>query len=214
MNLVSHLTLSNSILTSWIIILILTVVCAIFTRKLRLVPGSSQVVFEGVFSAMEKAVQDVLPDHVDLVFPFIGTLWIYILVANLVGIIPGVSSPTSDLSVTGALAIIVFFSVHFFGIKINGWKKYFKHYLKPSPILLPFHLISEITRTLALAVRLFGNMMSLELTVLIILLIAGFLAPIPILMLHIIEACVQTYIFGMLALIYIAGGIQVQESKK
>jgi len=86
-----------------------------------------------------------------------------------------------------------------------------RHYLSPSPILLPFHLISEITRTVALAVRLFGNIMSLEMAALLILLVAGFLVPIPILMLHIIEALVQAYIFGMLALIYIAGGLEAQQ---
>jgi F-type H+-transporting ATPase subunit a len=86
-----------------------------------------------------------------------------------------------------------------------------RHYLTPSPILLPFNLISEITRTIALAVRLFGNMMSLEMAALLILLVAGFLAPVPILMLHIVEALVQAYIFGMLALIYIAGSIQSQQ---
>jgi F-type H+-transporting ATPase subunit a len=88
-----------------------------------------------------------------------------------------------------------------------------RHYLLPSPVLLPFHIISEITRTIALAVRLFGNIMSLEMAALLILLVAGFLAPVPILMLHIVEALVQAYIFGMLALIYVAGGIQSQQFK-
>jgi len=93
-------------------------------------------------------------------------------------------------------------------------KNYLHHYIAPNPILLPFHLISEITRTIALAVRLFGNMMSLEMAALLILMVAGFLAPVPILMLHIIEALVQAYIFGMLALIYVAGGIQSQQLRQ
>ena len=105
----------------------------------------------------------------------------------------------------------MFFSVHWFGIKTLGLKNYLHHYLTPSPILLPFHIISEFTRTLALAIRLFGNMMSLEMAAMLILLVAGFLAPIPILMLHIIEALVQAYIFGMLALIYLAGAMQSQQ---
>ena len=109
------------------------------------------------------------------------------------------------------LAILVFLSAHWFGIRLQGVKAYLRHYLTPSPVLLPFHIISEITRTIALAVRLFGNIMSLEMAALLILLVAGFLAPIPILMLHIIEALVQAYIFGMLALIYVAGGIQSQQ---
>ncbi len=143
--------------------------------------------------------------------PFIATLWLFLIIANLVGLIPGLHSPTRDLSVTSALAVLVFFSVHWFGIKTLGLKNYLHHYLTPSPILLPFHIISEFTRSLALAIRLFGNMMSLEMAAMLILLVAGFLAPIPILMLHIIEALVQAYIFGMLALIYLAGAMQSQQ---
>jgi F-type H+-transporting ATPase subunit a len=112
------------------------------------------------------------------------------------------------------MALLVFLSTHWFGIRIQGLKNYLRHYLTPSPILLPFHLVSEITRTIALAVRLFGNIMSLEMAALLILLVAGFLAPVPILMLHVIEALVQAYIFGMLALIYVAGGIQSQQFRQ
>jgi F-type H+-transporting ATPase subunit a len=129
------------------------------------------------------------------------------------GLVPGLHSPTRDLSATAALAVLVFLSTHWYGIRIEGTGSYLRHYLTPSPILLPFHIISEITRTIALAVRLFGNMMSLEMAALLILLVAGFLAPVPILMLHIIEALVQAYIFGMLALIYVAGGIQSQQHR-
>ena len=143
-----------------------------------------------------------------------SNIWIYLVAANLTGLIPGLHSPTRDLSATTALAVLVFLSTHWYGIRIQGTGSYLRHYLMPSPILLPFHIISEITRTIALAVRLFGNMMSLEMAALLVLLVAGFLAPIPILMLHIIEALVQAYIFGMLALIYICGGIQAQQSKR
>jgi F-type H+-transporting ATPase subunit a len=118
------------------------------------------------------------------------------------------------LSATAALAILVFLSVHWFGIRAQGLRNYLRHYLTPSPVLLPFHLISEVTRTIALAVRLFGNIISLEMTALLILLVAGFLAPVPILMLHIVEALVQAYIFGMLALIYVAGGLQSQQLRQ
>ncbi len=165
----------------------------------------------GAVEAIDDAIRSVLPGHSERVFPFIATLWIFILLANLIGLIPGLHAPTSDLSVTAALAVLVFLSVHWFGIRIEGVKQYLRHYLAPSPLLLPFHLISEITRTLTLAVRLFGNMMSLEMAALLVLLVAGFLAPIPLWMLHIVEALIQAYIFGMLALIYLAGAIQTRE---
>lgn len=214
LTLIAKLHLTSGVITTWGIIAFIAVFLLVSARKLSLKPGVLQTILESIVMLMQNAVAAVLPEHVQLVFPFIGSLWIFILIANLIGIIPGLSSPTADLSVTAGLAILVFLSVHWFGIRAEGWKNYLKHYITPSPLLLPFHLISEVTRTLALAVRLFGNMMSLELTALIMLMVAGFLVPVPILMLHIIEACLQTYIFGMLALIYIAGGIQSHELRK
>ena len=163
--------------------------------------------------AQENAIAQLVPGQERRLLPFIGGLWIFIVVANLLGVVPGLSSPTADLSATVALALLVFVSTHWFGIRSQGVRNYLKHYLQPSPVLLPFHLVGEITRIVALAVRLFGNMMSLELAALLILLVAGFLVPVPILALHIIEALVQAYIFGMLALIYVAGGIQSQQLK-
>jgi len=208
------LQITQSVLTSWLILVALLILSWLLTRHLSMQPGKYQIVLESIYQVMHDAVNDVLPEQVDLVFPFIATLWIFILISNLIGVIPGLHSPTADLSVTACLAILTFFSVHWFGIQSEGLKNYLQHYIKPSPFLLPFHLISELSRTLALAVRLFGNMMSLELTALIVLLVAGFLAPVPILLLHIIEAIIQAYIFGMLALIYIAGGIQSYELKR
>ena len=113
----------------------------------------------------------------------------------------GAASPTGDLSTTAALAIVVFLSVHWFGIRSEGLGAYLRHYMQPSPIMIPFHIISEISRTVALAVRLFGNVMSLETAAILVLLVAGFLVPVPVLLLHIVEALVQAYIFGMLALV-------------
>lgn len=205
------LVINDSVIITWAIMLVLTVLAWLSTRNLKMFPGSLQSIVESIVDAIDKAVLAVAPEHGRLIMPFISTIWLFLIIANLVGLIPGLHSPTRDLSVTSALAVLVFFSVHWFGIKTQGLKKYLHHYLTPSPILLPFHIISEFTRTLALAVRLFGNMMSLEMAAMLILLVAGFLAPVPILMLHIIEALVQAYIFGMLALIYLAGAIQSQQ---
>lgn len=166
---------------------------------------------EACISLMRNAVAEVIPkDKVDQVLPFIGSLWLFILVANLIGLIPTLSAPTRDLSVTAALATLVFFAVHGFGIQAAGWKAYLRHYLSPSPIMLPFHLVSEFTRTLALAIRLFGNIMSLEMAALLVLMVAGLLIPVPLLMLHVVEALLQAYIFGMLALLYIGSAIEAR----
>ena len=208
------LAISRSLLTSWGVIVGIWLCCLMLTRRLRLEPGPLQTLLEGLVSVQERAIAQVAPGQEQRLLPFIGSLWVFLVIANLLGVVPGLSSPTADLSATLALALLVFLSTHWFGLRSQGLRRYLQHYLTPSPILLPFHLISEVTRTLALAVRLFGNMMSLEMAALLILLVAGFLVPVPILALHIIEALVQAYIFGMLALIYVAGGIQSQQLKQ
>ncbi len=208
------LSITSTVITTWVILLMLGLLCWFLTRRLADRPGPVQTAIEALVTTIESAVADVAPQQVKQLTPFIGSLWIFLVINNLSGLIPGVHSPTRDLSATSALAIIVFLSVHWYGIRIQGLKNYLLHYLKPSPILLPFHIVSEITRTVALAIRLFGNIMSLEMAALLVLLVAGFLAPVPILMLHIIEALVQAYIFGMLALVYVAGGIQSQQLKQ
>jgi len=204
---------AEPVLITWGIMLVLTAGSWIVTRRLSLDPGPVQLVLEGLLNATDEAVRAVLPEQTTRLLPFIATLWLFIVVANLSGLIPGVHAPTSDLSTTLALAVLVFLSVHWFGIRVEGLRGYLRHYLAPMPLMLPFHIMSELTRTLALAIRLFGNMMSLEMAALLVLLVAGFLVPIPLLMLHIIEALIQAYIFGMLALIYIAGAIHSQQSR-
>ncbi|OZG70101.1 ATP synthase F0 subunit A [Hahella sp. CCB-MM4] len=197
----------ETVVATWGIMLVLTLVCALSTRKMSIQPGKWQTIVEGIVLALENTIANADPVNARKLLPLIGTFWIFLPIANLLGVVPGFHSPTRDLSVTTALALIVFVSVHLYGLRQSGMA-YFRHYIKPSPILLPFHIISEFTRTIALAIRLFGNIMSLEMAALLILLVAGFLAPVPILMLHIIEALVQAYIFGMLALIYVAGAMQ------
>ena len=206
--------ISVSLATSIGLTIALGVLGWLLTRRLAPSPGGRQVIVEAVVSALEEAVAEVAGRHTQRIMPFIASLWLFLVCANLLGLVPGLDSPTRDLSVTTALAVLVFLSVHWFGIRIQGLRRYLRHYLTPSPILLPFHLISEVTRTVALAIRLFGNMMSLEMAALLVLMVAGFLVPVPILMLHVVEALVQAYIFGMLSLIYIAGGIQSQEARQ
>lgn len=212
---IGPLAITATVMTSWGLMLLLWLLSVMLIRTLQLEPGGWQTGVEGIIGAIDEAIMQILPaDQARQVFPFVATLWIYLVLANLIGLIPGLHSPTGDLSATSALALLVFLSVHWFGIRAHGLRDYLRHYLQPTPLLLPFTLISEITRTVALAVRLFGNIMSLEMAALLILWVAGLLAPVPILMLHIIEALVQAYIFGMLALIYIASGLQSQQLSK
>jgi F-type H+-transporting ATPase subunit a len=211
---IGPLAVTRTVVTTWGIMLVLGLIGWASTRRLSLDPGPLQTAVEGIVSAIDDAIGAVLPDQSTLLLPFVGTLWIFIVAANLSGLIPGLEAPTGDLALTSALAVLVFLSVHWYGARSEGVKNYLKHYLRPNPVLLPFHVISEISRTVALAVRLFGNIMSLQLAAILVLLVAGFLVPVPLLLLHIVESLVQAYIFGMLALIYIAGGIQSHQLKR
>lgn len=210
---IGDIAVSQSVVTSWGLTLVLLLLSLWLQRQLQ-PSGLWGMLAESVYLSLESVVREVAPDHVKQLTPFVATLWIYLVLANLSGLIPGLHAPTADISVTSALAIVVFLSVHWFGIRNQGLKAYLRHYLSPSPLLLPFHLLSEITRTIALAIRLFGNIMSMEMAALLVLLVAGFLAPVPLLMLHIIEALVQAYIFGLLALFYIASGLQKNEQSE
>lgn len=208
------LAISGTVITTWGVMAGFGLLIVLLRLRLNKQPSRWQNAVEAVVLAIEGALGEVLPAaSVRRVLPFVATLWLFVLAANLVGLIPGLHAPTRDLSATAALAALVFGSTHWFGIRDRGLKEHLRHYAEPSVILLPFHIISELTRTLALAIRLFGNIMSLEMAALLVLLIAGFLVPVPLLMLHVVEAVVQAYIFGMLALIYIAGALENNASK-
>lgn len=206
---VGPLRIGPPLLVTWLVMGMLVLLAWFGTRRLDpLRPGLLATALEGVVEAMRAAIAAAAPEHADRLLPFVGTLWLFLVSANLIGLVPGLATPTADLSTTAALAVLVFLSTHWYGIRIDGLRAHLRHYLSPSPILLPFHIVGEITRTLALAVRLFGNMMSLDLAALMLLLVAGLLVPLPLLLLHVVEALVQAYIFGMLALVYIAGSLQ------
>jgi F-type H+-transporting ATPase subunit a len=198
--------ITSTVVTTWGVMIFLILISLLVVSRLQVdSPGVLQICAEAIVEAIERTVREMAPGANGGIISFVGTLWIFIGVSNLVGIIPELHSPTGDLSLTAALAICVFFSTHWFGCKAQGLVNYLKEYFRPNPILFPFHVIAELSRTLALAVRLFGNIASLELAALLVVLVAGFLVPIPLLMLHVVEAVVQAYIFGILAMVYIGG---------
>lgn len=200
--------ISDTVLTTWFVMAIITIICYFSTRKLSIKPSTYQEVLESVFEAIEKTIKDVLPIDPWLVVPVLGTIWIIIGFSNLTGLIPGLKTPTADINTTFAFAVISYSMAHVFGIATQGLKSYLLHYKEPSWILLPFHLIAEFTRTLALAVRLFGNMLSGEMIAVILLGVMGLIAPVPFDLLHIVIGLIQAYIFGVLTLVFIAGGIR------
>ncbi len=199
--------ITSAVVTTWGLIAVLTFGCWIATRSFRVVAGSWQAVIETVVLGIEEQIAALLGRDASPFLPLLGTLFIFLVVANLFGIVPGLKAPTASIETPAALASIVFFSVHFYGVWFQGFVPYFKRYLKPNPVLLPLNVLSEITRSFSLAVRLFGNIMSDDLVIAIVLALAGLLVPIPFMAFAILIALVQAYIFSVLAAVYIGGGI-------
>jgi F-type H+-transporting ATPase subunit a len=198
----------DTVLVTAAITVALAVLAWLATRRLAATPRALQNAMEAVVEAMEDLVHGVAPEHTATFVPFIGTLGLFLLVANCVPVLPGVGAPTRDVSTTAALAVLVFLSVHYYGIRIAGWRRYFAGYLRPHWILLPLNVISEVTRTVALALRLFGNMLSGQLVVAILVVVAGLLVPVPMQLLGLLIGIIQAYVFTLLAMVYIAAGLQ------
>jgi len=199
--------ITGTVVTTWGLMAVLTAGCWIATRTLRVAAKGPQAVIEATILEIEAQIASTLDRDAGPFLALLGTLFIFLVVANLSGILPGVRPPTASLETPAALAAIVFLSVHFYGIRFQGLIPYLKGYLRPNPILLPFNILSEITRSFSLAMRLFGNLMSEELVVAIVLALAGLLVPIPFMAFGILVGLVQAYIFTVLAAVYIGGGI-------
>lgn len=204
---IGPVSISTTVVTTWVVMAVIVGLSWVFTRHLAMRPSLLQELVEAVFETTETTVREILPADPWMAVPVVGTLWILIAFSNLAGLIPGLTTPTADLNTTFALAAISFSSTHIVGIKTRGVLGYLAHYREPSWVLLPFHIIAEVTRTVALAVRLFGNMVSGDMVAVILLGVAGFLVPIPFAMLHVLIGIIQAYIFGVLTLVFMAGGV-------
>ena len=204
------ITINLTIVTTWAIMLVLVGASVLITRKLKTGIHISrwQCILEMLVTFMNDQIKEVGLNHPEEYIGFIGTLFLFIGTANICIILPWYEAPTGSLSTTTALAISVFLAVPFFGIMKSGFPGYLKSYLKPTFIMLPFNLISEISRTLALAVRLFGNIMSGGMIVAILLSITPLIFPIVMKALGLLTGMVQAYIFSILATVYIAGAVE------
>ncbi|MEZ4448862.1 MAG: F0F1 ATP synthase subunit A [Nannocystaceae bacterium] len=171
--------------------------------------GLWQAALEGFTGWIDDTIREMVEEDPAPYVPLIGTLMVFVGVSNLLSLVPIVRPPTADLATALALALVVFAAVPAFGIRRHGLLGYLRSYVQPHPLLLPFNLIGELTRTISLAIRLFGNIMSGQLIGAIILVIAGALVPVPLMILGALTGLVQAYIFGVLAAVYIAAAIQV-----
>jgi F-type H+-transporting ATPase subunit a len=203
--------LNATIAFTWAVMFFLTLISWLVTRNLRdaSLPRSRwQNALEVVIDAMRRQIRAVCPEGGDTYLPFAGTLFLFIAASNALDILPGWHAPTGSLSTTAALAICVGVAVPVFGILRHGVAGYFRHYLRPTFIMLPFHLLSETTRNLALAVRLFGNIMSGTMIVGVLLAIAPLFFPALMQALGLLIGLIQAYIFAILAMVYIAAAVE------
>ena len=200
------LKLNATIVYTWVLMLVLAVGSKAITRKLSIGLERSrwQNLLEIIFIAIRNQIKEVGLRQPQTYFGFLGTLFVFVAAASLCTIIPGYEPPTGSLSTTTALAICVFIAVPIYGIKEQGLGGYLRSYLKPTPLMLPFNIIGEFSRTLALAIRLFGNMMSGTMILAILLTITPFIFPIVMSALGLVTGMVQAYIFSILATVYIA----------
>jgi len=207
--------LNATIVYTWGLMLLLTIGSKLVTGKLSMGLHRSrwQNLLEIVVTAIEKQIEEVGLRKPRQYLGFLGTLFLFVAAASLCTIIPGYEAPTGSLSTTTALALCVFVAVPLFGIADRGLAAYLKSYSQPTVIMLPFNIISEVSRTLALAIRLFGNMMSGAMIIGILLAITPFIFPVVMTLLGLLTGMVQAYIFFILASVYIAAATQAHKVK-
>lgn len=198
--------LNATIVFTWVVMALLTISAAYITRHLVTGPALTrrQNILEVIVLTLRDQIRDVSQQDPGPFLPFVGTLFVFIAFSNLLAIFPGYLPPTSSLSTTTALAICVFVAVPIFGVAERGIRGYLATYLSPTPFMLPFNVISELSRTIALAIRLYGNVMSGTVIVAILVGIAPFFFPIALQLLGLLTGLVQAYIFAVLSMVYIA----------
>src|SRR5664279_3055694 len=211
----AFLKLNATIAYTWALMLVLAGGSRLVTRKLstELKRSRWQNLLEIVVTGIAQQIKEVGLSQPQKYLGFLGTLFVFVATASLCTVIPGYEPPTASLSTTAALALCVFVAVPLFGIEEQGFGGYLKSYTKPTVIMLPFNIISELSRTLALAVRLFGNMMSGTMILAILITITPFIFPIAMSVLGLLTGMVQAYIFSILAAVYIASATRVRKPK-
>ncbi|MGD0332020.1 MAG: F0F1 ATP synthase subunit A [Xanthobacteraceae bacterium] len=199
--------ITRPVATTWVIMLVLTAACWRATRRLQMRPNERQAVLEILVTGIIGQIEDVIDKDARPFLPLLGTLFIFLAVANLSGVLPGVEAPTAKLETPAALALIVFFSVHYFGVRARGFGGYLASFAEPKLMMLPLNILSEVTRTFSMMIRLFGNVMSGEFIIALVVALAGLFVPIPLMVLEILVGLVQAYIFTILATVFIGAAV-------
>ena len=208
------MVLNATIVFTWAVMALMVLGSRIVTRKLTSETQLSrwQNLMEVLVTGMRDQIRDISRQDPGEYLPFVGTLFLFIAVCNILGIVPGFEPPTGSLSTTAALAACVFVAVPLYGIAQKGLS-YFGQYIKPSVFMLPFNIMGELSRTIALAVRLFGNVMSGSMLAAILLAVAPLVFPILMQALGLLTGLIQAYIFAILAMVYIAAATRVRQEQ-
>lgn len=206
------LTLNATIVSTWVVMMLLAISSWAITRRLSDSdsPSHWQNLLETIVESIEQQVAGLTQQSAGPYLPFAGTLFLLIAVSNVLAVVPGFPPPTASLSTTTALALCVLFAVPLFGIGEHGLAGYLRHYLQPTPFMLPFNIIGEISRTVALAVRLYGNIMSGTMIAAILLGVIPFFFPVAMQLLGLLTGLIQAYIFAVLAVVYIGSAARTQ----
>ena len=203
--------ITAGVVTTWAIMAVLVLGGILIARRLSLVPSATQAAFEMVVDTVDGQIRDTMRVEPAPYRAFIGTLFVFIFVANWSSLVPGIKPPTAHLETDAALALLVFVAVIWFGIRAGGVRGYLATFASPNPIMIPLNFLESITRAFSLLVRLFGNVMSGVFVVGIILSLAGLLVPIPLMALDLLTGAVQAYIFAVLAMVFIAGAVSEEK---
>lgn len=202
--------ISGPVVTSWGIMLVLVLLSLMLSRRLRQQPDRWQTLAELLVTGIDSQIAMVLGKGERRFLPLFGTLFIFLVCANLAGLAPGLKAPTASLETPAALAVIVYVSVHYFGIRAQGLRGYLLSFAKPSILLLPLNLFTQITRSFALMVRLFGNVMSGEFLIALVVGLTGLFVAVPFMALEMLIGLIQAYIFTVLATVFVGGALGSQ----
>lgn len=200
--------ITQAIVTTWAIMAVLVIAAFALTRKLTLIPSRRQAALELIVATLDTQIRDTSGANPAPYRGFIGSLFLFILAANWCSLIPGVEPPTAKLETDAALALLVFLSVIWFGLRGGGVKGYLRSFAVPNPVMIPLNMLESITRVFSMFVRLFGNVMSGVFVIGIVASLAGLLVPIPLMALDLLTGLVQAYIFAVLAMVFITSTVE------
>jgi len=198
---------SETVAVTWGLMVALALASWLATRSLSLAPSRTQAALELIVEAVEDQIQATIRVAPGPYVPIIGTLFLFILVANWSSLIPGIEPPTAHIETDAALGLIVFLAIIYFGVRARGLIGYLRTFAEPSIVMIPLNVVETFTRTFSMIVRLFGNIMSAVFIIGIILTLAGLLVPVPLMALDLLVGAIQAYIFAVLAIVFIGSGV-------